>query len=176
MPQQLTEITINSLKIPIKGDKTYWERPLGVRVSSTGVKTYIVMLKRGQRKAIARVGTIPLKQARTEALRLKAAYQPSRYADAPVSLSDARTLYLEQIHVRPATRRYYVTHLAARPDIPLQEIDHRHILHILDKLTPGSAITALRAYSAFFRWCVPRYIKFQVFPYSAPLTIPGSMQ
>jgi integrase len=159
-----TDITVNTFAAPPRGQKTYWEHPLGVRVFSSGTKSYIVIGASGERKTIGRVGVLSLKDARMQALRLKADYQPKKYKAPPVTLSDARTAYLAAIDVRPSTRpstrRYYETYLAKLPDMPLAEVEHRHIYAILDKAPRGSAALHLRTFSAFFRWCVPRYLKY----------------
>jgi integrase len=157
---RLTDITIEALKPPSRGSQYYWERPLGVRVTANGVKSYVVLLRPGQRKTISRVGSVSLKEARTMALRLKAEQHPNKYQAQPVTVSEARATYLAAIDVRPATRLYYVAYLAKLRDMPLQDVDHRHILHILDQAPKGSTALHLRTYSAFFRWCIPRWLKY----------------
>jgi integrase len=160
VPQKFTDITVNTLPIPPSGRKTYWEHPLGVRVTPNGVRSYIVITKDGQRKTLGRVGVLSLKEARLEAVRIKAEYQPTKYKAPPVRLSEARTRYLAAITVRPPTRLYYERFLAELPDLPLADIDHTHIVRVLDRHTPSQAYVALRTYSAFFRWAIPRYIKY----------------
>jgi integrase len=157
---RLTDISIDALPVPSQNFKCYWEQPLGVRVTANGVKSYVVMLGSGQRKTIGRVGSIPLKEARTIALRLKADYQPSKYKAPAVTVSEARAAYLTDIRIRPATRRYYTRYLALLPDIPLASIEHTHILHILDRLPVATRQLALYTCSAFFRWSIPRWLKY----------------
>jgi hypothetical protein len=154
---RLTDSSVKSLPLPPSGHKTYWDRPLGVRVASTGVKTYIVILDSGRRKAIGRVGAISLKDARTSALRLKADHQPSKYAKPAAGLAAARTEYLAAADVRSNTRIYYERNLGRLPDLPLPEITHDHIQPILDTLSPSSRSQALRSYTAFFAWAIRRH-------------------
>ena len=77
---RFTEVSIEALPAPTAGRKDYWERPLGVRVTSKGTKSYMVLLRSGERKMLGRVGgQLSLKEARLMALRLKADYQPTKY-------------------------------------------------------------------------------------------------
>jgi integrase len=154
---RLTDSSIKALPLPSTGHKTYWDRPLGVRVAATGVKTYIVILDSGRRKAIGRVGAISLKDARTSALRLKADHQPSKYSKPAVDLPTARTEYLAAADVRSNTRIYYERNLCRLPDLPLPEITHDQIQRILDALSPSSRSQALRTYTAFFAWAIRRH-------------------
>jgi integrase len=156
---KFTDISINSLSAPPTSSKCYWEHPLGVRVTAKGVRSYIVIAGSGDRKTLGRVGVLSLREARVEALRVKSETHPGKYRAPPIHLSEARKRYLEAIVVRPATHRCYATYLADLPDIPLDQIDHRHILHILDNAPRGSRKLRLRTFSAFFHWCIPRFIK-----------------
>jgi hypothetical protein len=157
---RFTEISIENLPVPASGRKDYWERPLGVRVTSKGTKSYMVLARSGERKMLGRVGTISLKEARTAALRFKADYQPLKYKAPPVTVSEARATYLAAIQIRPGTRKYYTFYLSKLPDMPLIEVEHRHIFAILDKMPRPTQQIALYTYSAFFRWCIPRWLKY----------------
>jgi hypothetical protein len=86
---RFTEISIESLPTPTGSAKDYWERPLGVRVTRNGTKTYMVLLGSGHRRMLGRVGSISLKEARQQAMRLKADYQPSKYKAVPVTVAEA---------------------------------------------------------------------------------------
>jgi Arm DNA-binding domain len=154
---RLTDSSVKALPLPPSGHKTCWDRPLGVRVASTGVKTYIVILDSGRRTAIGRVGAISLKDARVSALRLKADHQPSKYLKPDVDLPTVRTEYLAAADVRSNTRIYYEGNLGRLPDLPLPEITHDHIQRILDALSPSSRGQALRTYTAFFAWAIRRH-------------------
>jgi hypothetical protein len=52
---RLTDLTLKNLPSPERGHITYWDRPLGVRVSRTGVKTFIIILRSGQRYRIVSI-------------------------------------------------------------------------------------------------------------------------
>jgi integrase len=160
VPQKFTDITVNTLPIPATGRKTYWEHPLGVRVTAKGIRSYIVIAQSGDRKTLGRVGVLSLREARLEAFRLKSEYHPTKYKAPPVGLPEARTRYLAAITVRPPTRRYYERFLNQLPNLPLADIDYTHILRILDQHVASQQYVALRSFSAFFRWCIPRYLKY----------------
>jgi integrase len=156
---KFTDISVNSLPVPARNFKCFWEHPLGVRVTAKGVRSYIVIAGSGDRKTLGRVGVLSLREARVEALRVKSETHPAKYRAPPIRMSEARQRYLEAIEVRPATHRCYTTYLADLPDLLLDQIDHRHILHILDNAPRGSRKLRLRTFSAFFSWCIPRFIK-----------------
>jgi hypothetical protein len=72
--QTLTDVALRALKSPAKGQVTVWDRnsPIGVRISSGGGKTFVVMVGSGQRHTIGKVGILSLVDARTEARRILA--------------------------------------------------------------------------------------------------------
>ena len=119
---RFTDIVIENLPIPSTGRKDYWERPLGVRITSKGTKSYMVMLGSGKRHMLGRVGSLTLREARTTALRLKADHQPKKYKAPPMGLAEARQAYLGAINIRPSTRRYYVRYLGLLKDMPLEQV------------------------------------------------------
>jgi len=148
---------VKSLPLPERGHVTVWDRPLGVRVAATGVKTYIVMLGSGRRHAIGRVGEISLKDARTAALQLKAEHRRHPGIAASVTLETARRQYLDTLDVRHNTRAYYERNLARLPNCRLSDIQPHHVTRILDLLGKTSRIQALRTYTAFFNWSCRRH-------------------
>src|SRR5215467_12557176 len=74
MKSNLTDVSIRSLKPPMKGQLTIWDKtsPLGVRVSQGGSKTFILIVGSGKRRTIGRFGIISLSKAREEARRILA--------------------------------------------------------------------------------------------------------
>jgi integrase len=158
--QRFTDISINTLPVPEKGIAHYWERPLGVRVTAKGVRAYIVLVRSGERKLIARVGVISLREARVAALRLKADHQPQKYKAPPMGLAEARTAYLSAINVRPSTRRYYVRYLNRLSDMPLESVTPQYLTGVLDQIGIHSRLQCFRVFAAFFNFCVPRYLKY----------------
>jgi len=104
---RLTDLALKNVRLPERGHVTLWDKPLGCRVSRTGVKTFIVILHSGRRQKIGRYGDITLTQARDAAQRLKAEKTLGRILPRSVSLADARKEYLAQLNVRENTRVYY---------------------------------------------------------------------
>src|SRR5215467_11344349 len=74
MKSNLTDVSIRSLKPPIKGQLTIWDKtsPLGVRVSQGGSKTFVLMIGSGKRRTLGRFGIVTLSKAREEARRIVA--------------------------------------------------------------------------------------------------------
>jgi integrase len=154
---RFTDATIRSLEPPSKGQRQYFDETTPgfcLRVSQGGSKTFLVMMDR-QRHTIGRYGVITLAQARAAASRLQAEKTLGRVFPESVPLSSARDLYLSQINVRPATREYYVRHLAKLTG-QLQSITTKDINRILDPLPPAVRAQALASFRPFFKWCIKR--------------------
>jgi hypothetical protein len=154
---RITDLALQNLPLPERGHVTHWDKPLGIRVSSTGVKTFIVILHSGRRHRIGKYGDITLAQAREAAKTLKAEKTLGRILPRDVPLARARTEYLAQISVRPATRLYYERNLNRLQLSKLSDSTPRYLNAILDRLSPSSRSQAILTYSAFFNWCIRRY-------------------
>ena len=152
---RLTDITIRSLKAPAKGQVTYWDKGLGIRVSQGGSKTFVVMAGSGKRRALGRYPQLSLSRAREKA-RL---YVPNA---TDVSFPDALDLFVE-VHCkaknRPSTA-YHTERLLRIHFGHFRKLDvtANEIAIILDKLvkTPSEANHAFAAVRTFFRWCERR--------------------
>ena len=105
MPR-LSDMTVNTVPIPTRVGPTLWDdgSPLGVRITSNGAKTFIVMIGSGRRHTIGRYGDITLAEARAAAQRIRAEQTLGRAFPESVTLASARELYLSHINVRPNTR------------------------------------------------------------------------
>jgi integrase len=156
---QLSDMTLKSVPIPKSGRTTLWDdvSPLGVRITSNGAKTFIVMLGSGTRHTIGRYPTVTLKDAREAAKRLKAEKTLGRFLPSSVNLESARQQYLDGLDVRPNTRMHYERNLARLKATRLSDITPGDINRILDSLGKSSRIQALRGYTAFFNWCIRRH-------------------
>ena len=137
MPR-ITDFALKNLPLPERGHVTHWDRPLGVKVSSTGVKTFIVILQSGRRHKIGRYGDITLAQARDAAKALKAEKTLGRIFPASVSLAEARTQYLAHLEIRRNTRVYYERNLHRLKAAKLSDITWREINGMLAGLGPTS--------------------------------------
>jgi len=155
---KITDMTIQTVTLPTQGRTFVWDNgsPLGLQISATGVKSFVVILGR-RRKTIGQYGHITLQQARTAAKQLKAEHTLGRLVPSSRSLSDARDEYLKAITIRANTRRYYERNLHRLPDIRLTEVSAADLNRVLDVLPPPARGQALKTFSAFFRWCIRRH-------------------
>ncbi|MGD1036988.1 MAG: site-specific integrase [Roseiarcus sp.] len=155
---RLTDLSVKNLPIPTTGQITYDDdaSPLKVRVTQTGVKTFLVFVGSGRRHTIGRYGDITLQQARAAAVRVKAEKTLGRVFPEAMSVSSARELYLSQIKIRPKTRDYYVRHLNELKASQVRDVTARDINHILDSLPTPSRTQALASFRPFFKWCIKR--------------------
>ena len=57
----LTDVSVRALKAPAFGQMTVWDKisPLGIRISSGGAKTFIVMVGSGRQQTIGKVAFSP---------------------------------------------------------------------------------------------------------------------
>jgi integrase len=157
-PRKFTDITIQTTPLPAEGRTYLWDAssPLGLQISSTGVKTFVVILGR-RRKTIGQYGHITLKMARDAAKQLKAEQTLGRLLPSSRSLAGARAEYLKAITVRANTLRYYERNLLRLPDCRLADVNAADLNRILDKLGSTSRSQALRSFIAFFNWCIRRH-------------------
>jgi integrase len=155
---RLTDLAVKNLPIPTTGQITYDDdaSPLKVRVTQSGVKTFLVFVGSGRRHTIGRYGDITLQQARAAAVRVKAEKTLGRVFPEAMSVSSARELYLSQIKIRAKTRDYYVRHLNKLKASQVRDITAREINHILDQLPTPSRTQALASFRPFFKWCIKR--------------------
>jgi len=172
----LTDSGVRSLKAPDTGQTTVWDKttPLGVRISSGGTKTYIVMLGSGRRHTIGATNVVKLADAREEAKRLIAQktlgliQKPSE-----IAFEAALTLFLEDHYrgKRPRTKKE-AKRLLEKHFLPafrrknLSSLSDQDIGRELDKLSdrPSEKLHAFRALRTFLKWCTrpPR----RYFPHS----------
>jgi hypothetical protein len=157
MPR-LSDMTVKTAPTPSSGRTTLWDEgsPLGLRITSNGVKTFIVMIGSGRRHTIGRYGDITLAEARAAAQRIRAEQTLGRVFPESVTLASARELYLSHINVRPNTREYYVHHLGKLKASNLVDITTGDINRILDPLPSPSRTQALASFRPFFKWCIKR--------------------
>ena len=93
MPQTLTDTAIRGAQPPPTGTITLWDASLkgfGLRVSSGGAKSFIVLIASGRRQAIGRYPLISLSEARTEARRLLANKTLGKIRPVHVAFDDAK--------------------------------------------------------------------------------------
>lgn len=156
---RLTDVSIRALKAPAKGQQTYWDKGLGVRVSQGGSKTFVVLAGPGKRRALGRYPQISLAEAKQKAKLFVA--NPS-----DINFKDAKDLFVK-VHCntknRPSTA-YHTERLLRIHFGHFRSLDvsPNQITLVLDKLidTPSEANHAFTAARTFFRWCERRgYVK-----------------
>lgn len=165
MKTVLTDLSVRALKAPARNATTVWDKnsPVGVRVTQNGIKTFIVMIGSGRRRAIGRTNVLTLVEARAEAKRILAEktlgitkkvanvkfvaavqnFLDENYkGKSPRSRHEAKRL-LEN-HFLPAFRH------ANLPDITDDEIGKqlKRLSHV-----PSEQLHAFRVMRAFLRWC-----------------------
>lgn len=141
---RLTELAVRNLKPPEKGQKTYWERGFGVRVSQGGTKTFLV--KHDERwVTIGKYPSISLKTARDEAQRIKLGVAPIRRLE---TLREAREAYLEECEIknRPSTVKQY-RHF-------LNKVKRRKLADVQRTDIDLSSPHAVMIWRVFFNWCI----------------------
>ena len=152
---RLNDVSIRAFKAPDKGQVTYWDRGLGVRVSQGGSKTFVVLAGPGRRRALGRYPDLSLAEAKQKA---------KLYVANPtdISFSDAKDLFVK-VHCkaknRPSTA-YHTERLLAVHFGHFRSLDvsTNQISLVLDKLvdTPSEGNHAFTAARTFFRWCERR--------------------
>ncbi|MEL7127904.1 MAG: site-specific integrase [Pseudomonadota bacterium] len=177
----LTDVQIRRLKIPAKGQKTYFDKSLpgfGVRVSQGGSKTFIALCGPARKRhSLGRYPDMSLATARAHAKKVQAEYA----LDSPISASRptmtfevARDMFLadSQRRNRPRTFVEYRRHL--RTHFPFKEllndVDRHQIVRALDKIKdkPSEKKHAFVALRTMMNWCRKRgYLDFSPVP---PLT------
>ena len=109
---KLTDITVNALQPPEQGQKTYVDDALpgfGVRISSGGVKSFVVVHGRSRtRTTIGRYPVVTLADARVAAKRVLAERTLGKHRMPTIAFQEALTLFLEthcDQNNRPGTKK-----------------------------------------------------------------------
>lgn len=143
---KLTDLSIQKLKSPDKGQRTYFEdNGFGVRVSQGGTKTFVIV--QGKERKWTTLGRYPdmsLKDARL-------ASKKAQVLSAPIStrktVSGALQGFLEasQAKNRPATTANYKLFLSRLSKTYLDEVSRADV---------GNTAHSVMAAKIFFNWCM----------------------
>ena len=167
---RLTDLTIRSLTLPLKGQKLYYDDTLpsfGCRVSQGGTRSFFVQV--GANRQFITIGRyhpdiLPLAKARAEAKRILAERVLGKHRPQSIPFDEAKDLFLEACQRKNKARTHYDytrllrrhfnfgrTHLA---DITPSDIQRR-----LDRLadTPAEQAYAARCIKIFMRWAERRH-------------------
>lgn len=143
---KLTDLAIQKLKAPAKGQKTHFEDGgFGVRVSQGGTKTFVLV--QGKERKWSTIGRYPdmsLKEARQEALKIQVAPKAS---SAPKTAQEAISDFLaaSEDRNRPATTANYRLYLDRITKTKLDDITLADITK-----TPHGIMAA----KVFFNYCL----------------------
>lgn len=153
----LTDLAIQKLPAPEKGQKVYYEPSgLGVRISQGGTKSFVVQLgARRRRRTIGRYPHMSLKDARSEAMRLFNDADPFAN-DKSVESAVAEFLAYCERKNKPRTVEGYRRFLNKYfPNGLLGEINRASLLRTLAKLAhvPGEQHHASTVFQIFLNWC-----------------------
>jgi len=161
----LTQIGLQNLAAPEKGQVDYWDSVLpcfGVRVSQGGSKTFVLKVHNSRRK-IGRFPILTLGDARAEAKRLLAEKTLGKLRPQSVSFSTARDAFIaEKEERRKASTAGEYRRLLGRLPFKgqLSEITHAEFSRALARFkSPSERQHILVASRVFFNWCArKRYI------------------
>jgi Arm DNA-binding domain len=165
---RLTDVAVSKLPHS-KAQITYWDEGLpafGVRVGARR-KTFVVIVKPGQRIKLGNYPFTPLKEARQAAYRhLSDRNGKSAAVDAPPAGEVVKNFIdVHHAKTRPRTRkeqeRLLTKHFLSKyKDVPLNRITTKDILSVTDALRelPSEQLHTHRALKTFFKWAQPRVI------------------
>jgi len=109
----LTDVTLKTLPLPLKGQKSYWDAAVpgfGVRVSQGGAKTFVVLDPRARVRVAESIGRYPrisLQDARQDARRRLAEATLGKGSARPVRASVAIKSFLSESDLKERTRKDY---------------------------------------------------------------------
>lgn len=165
MKARLTDISVRRLKLPAKGQATFWDaqfKGFGVRCSQAGAKAY-VLKSQNQLTTLGRVGIISLAQARAKAKRVLAEKTLGLDQAPTITVCEAKDLFLAayETRIRPRTLSEYkrlLKHLTAFDKRSLGALLPHDLAETIDKLrkTPVEQNHAFATARTFFRFCVRR--------------------
>jgi integrase len=166
---RLTEVSVRHLEVPTSGQLTHWDSSLanfGLRVSSKGSKTWIVMLGQDRRRiSIGRYPLIGIAVARDQAKKLLAEAALGKTSTPAISIEDLVVQFLKASGLRNKSgttdeyqrlfKRHFLPTLAKRRvgDLRAHEVNK-----IIDRLldTPAEANHALTAIKALLNFALRR--------------------
>ena len=140
----LTDLGIRKLPLPDKGQKTYWDKGLGVRVSQGGAKSFVAKHK-GKFITLGKYPAMSLKMARNACFQLKTDETPLKRIQR---LDAAISAYLGECEHknRPATVRQYRHFLA--------QVDRTYLTDVQRTDVDLGSAHAVMAWRVFFNWCI----------------------
>jgi integrase len=168
---RITDLSVKRLLVPQNGRVTYNDDSIpgfGVRVSSNGVKSFVLLVGRNRKRVtIGRYPIVTLSEARARARELIAERVLGKDDVPSLKFEDAIPIFIASRYgddyVKPGTkeeterllRRYFLPKFRHEQ---LVTIKTHEVANIIDKLhkTPSTAHHAFGAIRLFFRWAEGR--------------------
>ncbi len=164
---KLTDVSIRTLKLPQKGQRTYFDEVLpnfGCRVSQGGTRSFVVQL--GVDRQLVTIGRYPLislAEAREIAKRLLAERTLGKFRPHSISFDEAVDLFLSICEQKNKPRTVQDYRRILKRHFPfghkrLSEIQPQEINHRIDRLrkTPSEQNHTIATIKIFFRWAARR--------------------
>jgi integrase len=163
--KNLTQLTIDRLPAPPKGQVAYWDTQLtgfNVRISQGGAKTFNVVFGRDRRRiTIGRYPIVSLAAARKRAreILLQAALHPAKQHSPDFHKALERYLKLKEPDLRASSfkehKRLLETYFSWQNQV--NDITTNDVLNALDAIAaPSEKAHAYAVLKTFFNWCVTR--------------------
>jgi len=154
----LTDLMVQKLPTPPKGQKVYYEPSgLGVRISQGGTKSFVVQIGPSRRRrTLGRYPQMSLKEARSEACKLIADHDPHSPDRTAESLIEEFLAQSAQRN-KPRTVRDYSRILNKHfPDGIIQDLGRPRLQRKLQSLsaTPAEQHHTSVIFQTFLNWCV----------------------
>ena len=165
MPRQhLSDMTVRTVEPPASGSVTLWDssvRNFGLRITSTGARSFIILIGSGRRQVIGRWPTISLAQARLKAKQIFAERTLGRYQPRTIAWEAARAEYLSHAKAKNRPTTYAEYERILNRYFPFTGALHDITKHdVAQKLARISATSqrdhALVCLRIFFRWAISR--------------------
>ena len=165
MPRQhLSDMTVRTAEPPASGSVTFWDssvRNFGLRITSTGARSFIILIGSGRRQVIGRWPTISLAQARSKAKQIFAERTLGRYQPRTIAWEAARAEYLSHAKAKNRPSTYVEYERILNRYFPfagkLHDITKHDVAEKLARISASSqrdhALVCLRI---FFRWAISR--------------------
>lgn len=163
MKLTLTDLTVQRLKAPEKGQTTVWDtiiRGFGIRLSQGGSRSWIVVKGKARKlTTLGRYPTLTLKDARNRARSLLASQTTESTTPAPTTFLEAISRFLEakKKTTRPNTYKQYSVYVKVFDfDKKLHAVTRQDIYDAIAHLDgkPYAQNCALTVAQVFFNWCV----------------------
>lgn len=165
MPRQhLSDMTVRTAEPPASGSVTLWDtsvRNFGLRITSTGARSFIILIGSGRRQVIGRWPTISRAQARLKAKQIFAERILGRYQPRAIAWEAARAEYLSHAKAKNRPTTYAEYERILNRYFPFTGVLHGVTKHDVAQMLARISATSQRDHAlvclrVFFRWALSR--------------------